>query len=76
MRHQVYIDADRIVAVDSNLIPTDELRPVAGTPFDLRQPASIGERIEQKDEQLKLGNGFDHTFVLNHLAGQLGLAAA
>jgi len=75
LRHQVYIDADRIVAVDSNLIPTGELRPVAGTPFDFRHPASIGERIEQKDEQLKLGNGFDHTFVLNHLPGQLGLAA-
>ena len=73
--HQVYIDADRIVAVDQNLIPTGELRSVAGTPFDFRHPAVIGERIEQNDEQLKLGNGFDHTFVLNHPPGQLGLAA-
>jgi aldose 1-epimerase len=73
--HQVYIDADRIVAVDHNLIPTGELRPVAGTPFDLRHPAVMGERIGQKDEQLTLGHGFDHTFVLNHPPGQLGLAA-
>jgi aldose 1-epimerase len=73
--HEVYIDADQIVPVDSTLIPTGELRPVAGTPFDFRHAASIGSRIEQNDEQLKLGGGFDHTFVLNHPAGELGLAA-
>lgn len=73
--HEIRIDADRIVAVDANLIPTGELRPVTGTPFDFRHAAVMGARIEQKDEQLRLGNGFDHTFVLNHPAGELGLAA-
>jgi aldose 1-epimerase len=73
--HEAFIDADRIVAVDGSLIPTGELRPVAGTPFDFRRPTAIGARIEQSDEQLKLGNGYDHTFVLNHPAGRLSLAA-
>ncbi len=73
--HQLYIDADRIVPVDATLIPTGQLRPVAGTPFDFRQPTAIGSRIDQNDEQLKLANGYDHTFVLNHPAGRLDLAA-
>jgi aldose 1-epimerase len=50
--------------VDSGLIPTGELKGVAGTPFDFRKPTAIGTRIEQDDEQLKLGKGYDHNFVL------------
>ena len=73
--HQVYIDADRMLPVDANLIPTGELRPVAGTPFDFRQPAAAGSRIGQNDDQLKFGGGYDHNFVLNHTAGRLDLAA-
>jgi aldose 1-epimerase len=61
--------------VDSTLIPTGELRPVAGTPFDFRQPTAIGARIKQDDEQLKFGNGYDHNWVLNKAPGVLGLAA-
>jgi aldose 1-epimerase len=73
--HEVYINADKFTPVDATLIPTGELKPVDGTPFDFRAPAIVGSRIGQDDEQLKLGNGYDHNWVLNHPAGELGLAA-
>lgn len=73
--HQVQIDADRFTPVDSVLIPTGELRPVAGTPFDFRQPSAIGARIEQDDEQLQIGHGYDHNYVLNHPIGRLDVVA-
>jgi len=60
------IDADRFTPVDATLIPTGELAPVAGTPFDFRKPTAIGARIGQDDEQLRRGGGYDHNFVLNH----------
>ena len=50
---------------DAALIPTGELRPVAGTPFDFREATAVGARIEQDDEQLKLGHGYDHNWVLD-----------
>jgi aldose 1-epimerase len=62
--HVVTIDADKFTPVDKGLIPTGELRDVAGTPFDFRTPTAIGARIEQEDEQLKLGGGYDHNFVV------------
>jgi aldose 1-epimerase len=73
--HQFCIDADRFTPVDSTLIPTGELRPVEGTPFDFRQSAAIDTRIEQDDEQLKYGHGYDHNFVLNHPKGHLDVVA-
>jgi aldose 1-epimerase len=63
--HVLTIHADRFTPVDSGLIPTGELRPVAGTPFDFRKPTPVGARIESNDEQLKLGHGYDHNWVLN-----------
>jgi aldose 1-epimerase len=73
--HEVTIEADRTTPVDSTLIPTGQLEPVAGTPFDFRQPHSIGERIGADNEQLKFGKGYDHNFVLNQASGAMGLAA-
>jgi aldose 1-epimerase len=73
--HVLTIDASRITPVDSNLIPTGELKPVEGTPFDFRTPHAIGERIDADDEQLRLGHGYDHNFVLDHPAGRLAEAA-
>lgn len=73
--HQVTIDAERFTPVDSTLIPTGELRPVAGTPFDFRKPTAIGARISADDEQLAFGRGYDHNWVLNKPRGTLGLAA-
>ncbi|MGH9592626.1 MAG: aldose epimerase family protein, partial [Bryobacteraceae bacterium] len=75
LNHVVMIDADRFTPVDSGLIPTGELRSVAGTPFDFRQPHAIGERINSPDEQLVYGKGYDHNFVLNRSGGSLELAA-
>lgn len=63
--HIVQINATRFLPVDENLIPTGELRPVHGTPFDFQKPTAIGARIEEKNEQLIRGNGYDHTFVIN-----------
>jgi aldose 1-epimerase len=63
--HNVMIAADRYTPVDAGLIPTGELAPVTGTPFDFRQPTAIGARIDQPDPQLVLGHGYDHNFVVN-----------
>jgi galactose mutarotase len=63
--HVLWINADRYTPVDSTLIPTGRLAPVAGTPFDFRTATAIGARIGQEDEQLRRGRGYDHNFVLN-----------
>jgi aldose 1-epimerase len=65
LQHQVMINADRFTPVDKGLIPTGELKPVKGTPFDFTKLTAIGARIEQKDEQLVFGGGYDHNWVLN-----------
>jgi aldose 1-epimerase len=59
------VHAGRYTPVDSTLIPTGELAPVAGTPFDFREPFAIGTRIDVEDEQLEFGGGYDHNFVLD-----------
>jgi aldose 1-epimerase len=71
LNHQVMIKADRFTPVDSGLIPTGELRGVKGTPFDFTQLTAIGARVNQDDEQLKLGRGYDHNWVLNGNMGTL-----
>ncbi len=69
--HVLRLEADKITAVDSaaNLIPTGEIAPVAGTPFDFTAPHAIGERIAQVE------GGYDHNFVLRSGGGTLALAA-
>ncbi len=59
------IYADRFTPVDKTLIPTGHIKSVKGTPFDFTHPTAIGARIESDDDQLKLGRGYDHNFVLN-----------
>ena len=73
--YQVLINADSFTPVNEHLLPTGELRPVEGTPFDFRQPTRIGSRIDDEDEQLRYGIGYDHNFVLNRKEGELSLAA-
>jgi len=74
--HELMIDAEHFTPVGKGLIPTGELRPVADTPFDFRQAKPIGKDILADDEQLKLGLGFDHNFVLKDAADEeLALAA-
>jgi len=64
VEHQLLLQAPQFTPVDSTLIPTGELRAVRGTPFDFTKPAVIGARIDQDDEQLKFGKGYDHNWVL------------
>lgn len=73
--HQVMINADKFTPIDAGLIPTGELRSVEGTPFDFRKATAIGARINDNDPQLKLGQGYDHNFVLNRSGDGLLLAA-
>jgi len=65
LEHQLTIHADRFTPVDQTLIPTGELRAVKGSPFDFTKPTAIGARINQDDQQLKFGKGYDHNWVLN-----------
>lgn len=62
--HLLTIRADGYTPVDETLIPTGEIAPVENTPFDFRQPTAIGARIDTADDQLALGKGYDHNFVL------------
>ena len=73
--HEVMLNADSFTPVDKNLIPTGEIRKVAGTPLDFTKPTAIGARINQDDEQLKLAGGYDHNFVINRKGEGLALAA-
>jgi aldose 1-epimerase len=59
------IDASRYTPVDKTLIPTGEVAPVKGTPFDFREPTAIGERIREDDQQLVFGQGYDHNWALD-----------
>jgi aldose 1-epimerase len=63
--HMLTIYADRFTPVDKTLIPTGHIESVKGTPFDFTHPTEIGARIDRDDDQLKLGHGYDHNFVLN-----------
>jgi aldose 1-epimerase len=75
LAHVLTINAGRYTPVDATLIPTGELAPVDGTPFDFRKPTAIGARISQPHPQLKNGNGYDHNWVLNRTGEGLELAA-
>lgn len=73
--HLLMINADAITPVDSTLIPTGAIQPVANTPFDFRTPTAIGARVDSADEQLKNGKGYDHNFVLKDSSKTSHLAA-
>jgi aldose 1-epimerase len=73
--HEVTIDASRTTPVDATLIPTGELRAVAGTPFDFTKATAIGARIGSDDQQIKFGGGYDHNWVLDRTGAGLAKAA-
>jgi aldose 1-epimerase len=73
--HELTIHAASYTPVDSGLIPTGEIAPVAHTPFDFRTPARIGSRIMGEHEQLRLARGFDHNFVLVRTGDDVAPAA-
>ncbi len=68
LEHTLQVQADRYTPVNATLIPLGQLAIVAGTPFDFREPRTIGERIDNDDEQLRFGKGYDHNFVLDDAA--------
>jgi len=73
--HILQIDADRMTPVDAKLIPTGEIASVKGTPFDFLQPTAIGLRVNDENEQLKLGGGYDHNFVFTESDGSYKVRA-
>jgi aldose 1-epimerase len=75
LNHQLQLYADHFTPTDGGSIPTGELRRVRGTPFDFTRPVAIGARIDQDDEQLKMGRGYDHNWALNGRRGELRQAA-
>src|ERR1051326_870277 len=75
LKHEVMINADKFTPTDKNLIPTGALKPVQGTAVDFRKPTPIGARINQDDEQLKFGGGYDQNWVINNPPGKLGVMA-
>jgi aldose 1-epimerase len=72
----VQINAEKFTPIDNTMIPTGELRPVAGTPFDFRKSTPISPGIHSQDEQIQFAKGYDHNWVFNKPAGQLGLVAS
>jgi aldose 1-epimerase len=73
--HQLTLHASRFTPVDSTLIPTGELKSVDSTPFDFRKSTAIGERIDASNDQIRLGHGYDHNWVLDSTGGKLAAAA-
>lgn len=76
LKHEMMIAADKFTPVNDTLIPTGELKPVAGTPFDFTKPMIIGARIDDpKDQQMVFGKGYDHNYVLSKAPGEMAKAA-
>ncbi|MCP9768773.1 galactose mutarotase [Lacihabitans sp. LS3-19] len=70
--HEIVLNADKFLPTDAGLIPTGELKPVAGTPFDFTTSHLIGERInDTKDIDIKLGGGYDHCWVFTDQSNKL-----
>jgi len=74
--HEVVINADQFLPVDETLIPTGEIRDVEGTPFDFTEAKIVGKEIETENEQLKLGLGYDHCWVLDDQSEDMHFAAS
>jgi aldose 1-epimerase len=75
LSHILTLNAARFTPTDAGSIPTGELKAVAGTPFDFLKPTVIGKRINEQDQQLQFGGGYDHNFIVNGKAGTLRSAA-
>ena len=76
LQHLITLHANQFTPVDETLIPTGELRDVKGTPFDFLQPAVIGARIDQDDQQLKFGKGYDESWVIARSGDPKALTSA
>jgi aldose 1-epimerase len=74
LRHELTMHADSYTPVDATLIPIG-VAPVTGTPFDCRSPVVVGDRLQASHEQIRIGDGFDHNFIVNGASGTLRPAA-
>jgi|HubBroStandDraft_3_1064219.scaffolds.fasta_scaffold24405_2 aldose 1-epimerase len=75
LNHQLTLHASRFTPVDAGLIPTGELKSVESTPFDFRKATAIGARINSDNDQIHLGHGYDHNWVLDSGGGKMAEAA-
>ena len=75
LNHVLMFNAANYTPVNAGLIPTGDIAPVKGTPFDFTTPRAIGERVSNTHEQMAFGGGYDHNWVLDNQDGDLGLAA-
>jgi aldose 1-epimerase len=75
LQHLVTIIADAITPVDKGLVPTGEIFDVTKTPFDFRTATTVGARMNETNEQLILGKGYDHNWVLSQYDGNVRKAA-
>ena len=73
LAHEAMLNASQFTPTDKTSIPTGEVRPVAGSPFDFTQPSVIGARIGDSHQQIKFGGGYDHNFVIDKPSGKLGV---
>ena len=73
--HLLYINANSFTPVDETLIPTGNIELIANTPFDFSLPTAIGKRINQDNNQLNYGKGYDHNYVLNNSQSEEIIAA-
>ena len=71
LSHVLQLNCDRITPTDERAVPTGEIRPVEGTAFDFREPKTIGRDVETPDEQLIIGRGYDHNFLIEGYDGTL-----
>ena len=73
--HEMMINADQFTVIDEEVMPTGEIRSVEGTSLDFTVPGAIGARIDDTEEQMRFGKGYDHNFVLKRNESSIGLAA-
>ncbi|MBT32751.1 MAG: galactose-1-epimerase [Thalassobius sp.] len=75
LEHELQLNAKAITPVNEDIVPTGEFLEVAGTPFDFTDPKLIGKDIEADHEQLRIGNGYDHNFVVDKPISESGFIA-
>ncbi|MEL7120807.1 MAG: aldose epimerase family protein [Bacteroidota bacterium] len=76
LSHELMIKASRYTPVDETLIPTGELATVEGTPFDFRSPTPIGARVNEENQQLEYGLGYDHNWVIDRTTDEMEVVAS
>ncbi len=76
LNHVVVVNANKVIPVNNEMIPTGEIKDIRGTALDFTTPFTLGERIKEDDEQLKFAGGYDFNYVINKKVGDLAFAAS